>query len=51
MIRFFLGLIICMSAVGANDNASTGHIVALAVIGLFIMQSGARSLAKSVDKS
>lgn len=48
-IRFVLGLIITMSAVGGVDNASDAELfacIAAAAIGLLIMASGTRALQR-----
>jgi hypothetical protein len=47
MIRFILGLLVVMGAVGGIDNdpdASLFLLTAIALIGLFIMHSGVHSL-------
>lgn len=37
MIRFFIGLIVVMGAVGADETASTLQILSIALVGLAIM--------------
>lgn len=49
-IRFIVGLIMTMSAVGANDNASISSILFFAFFGLVFMASGVEAM-KKVDKS
>lgn len=39
-IRFFLGLIMVMFAVGADDDAAIGMIILVASIGIMVMKSG-----------
>ena len=47
MIRFFLGLIVVMGAVGGMDNSTDAQLLALvpiALVGLAIMQAGVNKM-------
>ena len=46
MIRFFIGIVLVLLAVGADDDISSLAILALAAIGLVCMLSGALRLEK-----
>ena len=49
MIRFFIGILLVLAAVGADDDISGLAIAVLAAIGLFFMLSGVLKLEKSDD--
>ena len=46
MIRFFIGILLVLLAVGADDDISGFAIMILAAIGLVCMLSGALKLEK-----
>ena len=48
-IRFFLGLIVCMAAVGPNDDVSIALILAVATVGLALMYSGVQAFKHSQE--
>ena len=43
-IRFFFGIICCMAAVGASDEASISSILFFAFFGLVSMASGVQAM-------
>lgn len=47
MIRFMIGLILCMAAVGDNPEASLLASVGLAGVGLTLMYFGTKKYASS----
>lgn len=49
MIRFFIGLVLVLLAVGGDDDVSGLAILALAAIGFVFMLSGVRKLEKEDD--
>lgn len=49
-IRFLLGLIMVMSAAGADDNAAIGMIILVAATGLMVMKSGVDAMNANEDK-
>lgn len=49
-IRFILGLIMVMSAAGADDNAAIGMIILVAATGLMVMKSGVDAMADNEDR-
>ena len=46
MIRFFVGILLVLAAVGADDDISGFAILVLAAIGLVFMLSGALKLQR-----
>lgn len=46
-IRFILGLLVVLAAVGAAETTAEWQILALAATGLAIMWSGARALERN----
>lgn len=46
-IRFILGLIMVMMAVGADDDAAIGMVLLVASIGLMVMKSGVDAMNKA----
>lgn len=49
-IRFLLGLIMVMSAAGADDNAAIGMIILVAATGLMVMKSGVDAMNANEDR-
>lgn len=49
-IRFILGLIMVMSAAGADDNAAIGMIILVAATGLMVMKSGVDAMNANEDR-
>lgn len=48
-IRFFVGLLICFGAVGADETTSTATILAICAVGLVLMYSGVTAMNKQND--
>lgn len=46
-IRFFLGLLMVLGAVGADDNAAIGTVLLIACVGLSIMFSGVQAMNRN----